>query len=202
MPVTHRVGGALTALLAAAVLLSAAGCAPAAPSDAGAATPPAIAERLDDLDAAVAGWSSAGDLATAQVHAEAARNLIVGPDGHGYGDADGDGSVEGAVDRGLLPGLTGEPGLAQPPTNSCVERDVLGGAWTDPAARWAEVTAVLDAWAPDRNTMPQLASHPQRVVGWATLTVDADSVAQAHEYAGHAQLHVDITRAAYTTCVS
>ncbi len=184
-----------------AVALASAGCAP----DGGAGGAPSvipddIASRLDALDEAVAGWRNADDVGIARKHAEEARNLIVGPDGPAYGDADGDGAVEGASEAGLLPGLGGEAGLAQPPANACVERDVLGGDWDEPQGRWDEFSATLAEWAPGNNTMPQLASHPQRVVGWATLTLDAESLDAAREYAGHAQLHVDITRSAYISC--
>jgi hypothetical protein len=51
----------------------------------------------------------------------------------------------------------------------------------------------IDAWRPDNNTMPTLPSHPMRVVGWATFALDSDSLDEAHEYAGHAKLHVDIS---------
>jgi len=190
----------LTIGVAAAVV----GCAPGggATSDESIGIPPEIAERFDEIDAAVGGWSSAADLAEAQRHAEAARNLVVGPDGPVYGDATADGTVDGATEVGLLPGLTGAAGLAQPPVNACVERDVLGGSWDDPQARWDGFDAVLASWRPDANTMPQLASHPLRVVGWATLTLEADTLDVARGYAGHARLHVDISRSAYDACSS
>lgn len=41
------------------------------------------------------------------------RNLVVGLDGPGNGDADGDRNIGGLSERGLLPGLTGEPGIAR-----------------------------------------------------------------------------------------
>lgn len=187
--------------LIAVIAVAGAACAPAGPtSNESSAVPAEIEARLDAIDEAVAGWRAADDLTTAQRNAEAARNLIVGPDGPGYGDADGDGTVSGAGDIGLLPGLDGEPGLADPPLNDCVERDVLGGDWSDPQARWDEIDVVLAEWAPGNNTMPRLASHPQRVVGWATLTLDTDSPEDAREYAGHAKLHADITRSAYADC--
>lgn len=189
------------AVLVVALALVAAGCASGGGADAGSTPIPVDVEsRLDGLDEAVAGWRTAQDLADAHRNAEAARNLIVGPDGPFYGDADGDGAIEGASDIGLLPGLGGEPGLAQPPVNPCVERDVLGGAWDDPEGRWDEFSATLAEWAPGNNTMPRLPSHPQRVVGWATLTLGSHSLDDAREYAGHAQLHVDITRSAYAAC--
>jgi hypothetical protein len=49
----------------------------------------------------------------------------------------------------------------------------------------------IDDWRPDNNTMPSLASQPMRIVGWATFTLASDSLDEAHEYAGRAQLHVD-----------
>jgi hypothetical protein len=136
----------------------------------------------------------------ARVAAETAANLVVGPNGPGYGDRNDDGTVSGETDAGILPGLDGTPdGVATAlATNACVERDVLGGSWDDPAGRWAEMEQAIDTWRPDSNTMPSLASHPMRVVGWATFTLDTDPAAPdaldlAHEYAGHAALHVAIS---------
>ena len=51
-------------------------------------------------------------------------------------------------------------------------------------------------WTPSFNTMPGLPSHPQRVVGWATFTIESESRAEAHEYAGHAGLHLDASQRA------
>ena len=160
----------------------------------------AVAERIAKLDEAVDLWRSTASIVEAQVAAETAANLVVGPNGPGYGDRNGDGTVDGETGAGLLPGLDSTPaGLANPlADNSCIERDVLGGPWNDPLARWAEMTAAIEAWRPDANTMPTLASHPMRVVGWATFTLDTDPGAQdalelAHEYAGHAALHVAIS---------
>lgn len=155
----------------------------------------AFAERMSTIDDAVAVWRTAPTLAAAQEAAETAANLIVGPNGPGYGDLDGDGVVSGATDAGVLPGLEGTPlGLASPLAgNACIDADVLGGSWDDPQARWGEMLDAIDAWRPGNNTMPTLASHPMRVVGWATFTLDTDSLDEAHEYAGHAKLHVDIS---------
>ena len=165
------------------------------------ATDPALTERLDALDAAVGEWRDAATLPEAKAAAEAVRNLVVGPAGPWYGDADGDGTVAGASDVGLLPGLGGERGLAQAgPVNACVEADVLGGPWDEPLERWDEAAAVYEAWSRTNNTMPTLPSHPQRVVGWAGLALGAESVDEAREYAGHAQLHVDVTRRAVEEC--
>jgi len=154
-----------------------------------------FAERMNAIDEAVAVWRSAPSVELAQEAAEAAANLIVGPNGPGYGDRNGDGVVAGEATGGVLPGLDGTPeGLAIPlAANGCIRRDVLGGPWVDPAAEWGAMLAAIEAWRPDNNTMPTLASHPMRVVGWATFTLGSDSLDEAHEYAGHAKLHVDIS---------
>lgn len=159
-----------------------------------------LTARLAAIEQAVQSWRSADTLAEAQRFAERARNLVVGPDGPYYGDADGDGTVEGASDEGLLPGLTGEPGIAQSASGTCIERDVLGGSWDDAAGRWATLDTAITAWAPNNNTFPALPSHPQRIVGWASLTLATDSLDTAREYAGHAQLHVDVSKAAVAGC--
>ena len=154
-----------------------------------------FAERMDAIDEAVAVWRSAPSVEAAQEAAEAAANLIVGPNGPGYGDRSGDGVVTGETTAGVLPGLDGTPeGLAIPlAANGCVRRDVLGGTWADSGAEWEAMLTAIDAWRPDNNSMPTLPSHPMRVVGWATFTLDSDSLDEAHEYAGHAKLHVDIS---------
>jgi hypothetical protein len=158
----------------------------------------AVADRLADMGDAVERWRAADTLAEAGAAAETAANLVVGPNGPGYGDRDGDGTIGGIRDVGLLPGLDGTPsGLANELADvECVEADVLGGSWDDPAARWDEMLVAIDAWRPTNNTMPSLASHPMRVVGWATFTLGADSLDEAHEYGGHARLHVDVSTAA------
>jgi len=79
-------------------------------------------------------------------------------------------------------------------TNECVAKDVLGGSWEDPPDRWDEMLRAIGDWRPDNNTMPSLASHPMRVVGWATFSQDSDSLEAIHEYAGHAALHVAISQ--------
>ena len=160
----------------------------------------ALAGQLDELGAAVDAWRTADSITAASVAAETAANLVVGPNGPGYGDRNGDGAISGETVAGILPGLDGTPdGVATPlATTACVERDVLGGSWDDPAGRWDEMEQAIDAWRPDSNTMPTLASHPMRVVGWATFTLDTDPAAPdalelAHEYAGHAALHIAIS---------
>jgi len=207
-------GGALIAvpLLLAFILL--AGCGSSGSSSAGAvASRPGaldqasasaggsrLEERLTAIDGAVNHWRTATDLVTAQRAAEEARNLVVGPAGPAYGDADRDGMIEGASDIGLLPGLAGEPGLASAAAGSCVERDVLGGSWADPAARWSILESAIAKWRPSNNTFPALPSHPQRIVGWATLTLATEDLATAREYGGHAHLHIDIAIRAVTGC--
>jgi len=199
------VNRSLVALTVAAPLLLV-GCADAPGTDALSTEATALTERLDAINVAVTQWRSAETLAEAKAGAEAARNFVVGPTGPGYGDVDGDGTIRGENEEGLLPGLTLE-GLAQlSSVASCAEADVLGGSWSDPAARWATAQDAYDAWTPSTNTMPTLPSHPQRIVGWATFTLAldgaaTDSLADAREYAGHAQLHVDVSRAALEPCL-
>lgn len=153
-----------------------------------------LTERMEQIDEMVTEWREAETFDDAAVAAETAANLVVGPNGPGYGDRNGDGAVTGENGAGVLPGLDGTPeGLARPlEANSCVTRDVLGGSWEDPAAEWQAMEAAIEDWRPDNNTMPTLASHPMRIVGWATLTIESDSLDLAHEYGGHAALHVDV----------
>jgi hypothetical protein len=203
----------LTAIALTLVCLLVVGCGGAAATPGSSSPEPAIApspadpgddilERLDAIDAAVSSWRSATDLAAVRAAAEATRNLVVGPDGPGYGDADGDGSIGGVSTIGLLPGSTGEPGLAGPTDGPCVVADVLGGSWAVPASRWATLQAAIDAWSPSDNTFPSLPSHPQRIVGWATLALAGDDLEDAVGYAGHAALHSAIARQAVTACGS
>lgn len=154
--------------------------------------------RLDLVGDAVSEWRSADSIEDAHVLAEVAANLVVGPGGPGYGDRDGDGVIGGEGEAGVLPGLEGSPaGLASAlDGNECVVADVLGGGWDEPGARWETMLRAIDEWRPGRNTMPSLPSHPMRVVGWATFTLASDSLDEAHEYAGHAQLHVNISLSA------
>lgn len=164
------------------------------------ADPGLLEARLTAIDDAVNRWRSATDLATARQSAEEARNLVVGPHGPSYGDADQDGTIAGASGIGLLPGLGGEPGLATAAAGPCVERDVLGGSWADPAARWSILATAIAAWTPSNNTFPALPSHPQRIVGWATHALAATELATALEYGGHAHLHIDVSMRAVSDC--
>jgi len=160
----------------------------------------ALLARVDAIDAAIAEWRGARTLAAAKAGAEKARNLVTGPAGPAYGDVDGDGMIGGEVDAGLLPGLGGEAGLASARPNPCVIADVLGGDFAEASVRWATMDRAIANWRADNNTFPSLPSHPQRIVGWATLTLQRANLAQAQNYAGHAQLHADRTRAAVTRC--
>ncbi|MBA3512428.1 hypothetical protein [Sphingomonas sp.] len=159
-----------------------------------------LATRLAFLDQAVTRWQEAPTLRVAHEAAEEARNLVVGATGPFYGDANGDGKISGANSVGVLPGLKGEAGLADPDENSCVVADVLGGRWSDPAMRWSRLQGAIASWTPAKNTFPSLPSHPQRVVGWASLTLQSNRLADAHEYASHARLHADISLRALHNC--
>ena len=160
----------------------------------------AARERLNQIAVHVSAWRDAPNLAEAKRHAEAARNLVVGPAGPHYGDADRDGKVSGANAVGLLPGMRDSAALAIPSANVCIARDLLGGNWGNPARRWAILEAKIAAWRPDNNTFPTLPSHAQRIVGWATLTLRSFDVATARGYAAHAKLHVDVSRTAVNRC--
>jgi hypothetical protein len=161
-----------------------------------------VQARMDEIAGQVSAWRDAPDLATATTAAEAAANLVVGPGGPGYGDRNGDGIMSGETDTGLLPGLDGTPEgllIAGIGDIACLQPDVLGGEWDDPSARWAELTTAIAEWSPTNNTFPSLASHPMRIVGWATLTQTA-TLDDAHEYAGHAALHVNVADTAIAGC--
>lgn len=184
---------ALSLTLALAVVATACGGDDDAEPDSAEVEQVSLRERLTTIDDAVSVWAEADSIETAHAAAEAASNLVVGAIGPGYGDLDANGVVDGETEIGILPSVDGDPaGLALPlADNECVVADVLGGAWDDPGARWTEMINAIDDWRPDNNTMPSLASHPMRIVGWATFTLASDSIDEAHEYAGHAQLHVD-----------
>lgn len=179
-------------------MMAAAGCGGDDASSAAGAATGARAEALEraaEIEAAVERWGGAESLPAARAAAEDARNLVTGPGVRGAGDGDADGEVE-RVPVGLLPGEDGSPGIASPIAGTCVERDVLGGSWERPREHWAELWTRVRVWEPANNRFPELPSHAQRVVGWATLALAAGSDAEAREYAGHAALHAGIvTRA-------
>jgi len=164
------------------------------------ALPDTLGSRLAALDVAVTRWQRAPDLRQAHKAAEEARNLIVGPAGPFYGDANRDGKVSGVVAFGMLPGLRGEASLARQTDGPCVVAHILGGSWRDPAGRWAILEQAISRWTPTRNTFPSLPSHIQRVVGWASLTLNSRSLANAREYAKHARLHVNIANQSANDC--
>lgn len=159
-----------------------------------------LGPRLAAIQTAIGRWQRASSLAAARSAAEEARNLVVGASGPYYGDSDRNGVIGGANTRGLLPGLRGEDAVAQPENGYCVVRDILGGSWADPPKRWAILDAAIKTWAPSRNTFPNLPSHPQRVVGWASLALSTDSLKTAKEYGGHARLHIDVSSRAISQC--
>lgn len=195
---------ALGALLCVALALGAYGCGsddddPAGVSLGAAATAAqgtdgerlAAIERSIAVEDAVTQWSRAASVVEAKAAAEEARNLITGPTVAGAGDADRDGRVA-TVRVGLLPGDDGSLGLASAVHGACVSRAVLGGSWEHPAARWAQLLTRIDEWSASNNRFPELPSHAQRTVGWATLTLDAATIEEAREYAGHAGGHAAI----------
>jgi len=174
-----------------------------APAPAPSAEPPrreSLSERVAAVDAAVGRWRTAGDLPAARRAAEEARNLIGGPAGPMFGDADGDGVIAGQRADGLLPGVGGEPGLASGSSSACVERDVFGGDWSDPAGRWAILARAIAKWSPGNNSFPALPSHPQRIMGWATLALATDNLVTAREFGRHAQIHADVSSRAVRGC--
>ena len=154
---------------------------------------------MSEVQSALDRWRDAQDVETAHDAAETVSNLVTGPGVDLYGDADGDGTVRGEVDEGLLPGQDGETSLGLP-LAGCAGPDLLGGDWDDPAGRWADLTGRIAAWSPTANSLPELASHAQRTVGWAQLTLMSEDLSAAREFSGHAQLHVDAVRAAIAEC--
>lgn len=165
-----------------------------------------LEEGLQSLAEYVDEWESAPSLEAARAAAEGAANIVVGPDGAGYGDRDGDGNIRGSTDVGLLPGGNAEArGLAldavEAGARECVRREVLGGSWDDPAARWMDLERATRAWQPGDN-MSQLDSSVQRVAGWALVTLEADTVEQAEQYAGSASSSVADAQRALFDCRS
>ncbi len=59
-----------------------------------------------------------------------------------------------------------------------------------------EAAARFDEADDARRARETLSRDPMRIVGWATFTLGSDSLDEAHEYAGHAKLHVDIALSA------
>ncbi len=155
-----------------------------------------VLERVEQVQQQVDLWRDASTLDGAQAAAAQARLLITGPDVAGLASPAG---IRADVDEGLLPDDSDGPGLASSVAD-CAGPDLLGGSWDDQAQRWTILRTAIDEWGPDNNTFPSLPSHPQRVVGWATLTLGTTSLDRAHEYSGHAQLHVDAARDALADC--
>ena len=192
-PLTRRAPRSI--VIAIALLAAVAGCgADREPDPAPSAPAPSAAQRTavqraDAIVAAVSRWASASTLAGAQAAAARARGLITGTGVSAFPAA---GAARVSV--GLLPSDDGAPGLASDLDGRCVQRDVLGGSWAAPRARWSRLSARIAAWRPDNNTFPELPSHAQRVVGWATLTLRSRSLEDAIGYAGHATGHARVVR--------
>lgn len=156
--------------------------------------------RVQQIQTAIDQWQEARDIGLAKQAAETARNLVVGRAGPHYGDGDGDGKVSGATALGLLPGLAGEEGIARAGMNKCIDRDVRGGDWSDPIARWALLDQAISSWSKTNNPFPTLPSHAQRIVGWATLTLRTDSLEEAKVLGGHAKIHGNRITGALDAC--
>ena len=144
--------------------------------------------RADAIAGAVRHWARATTIAGAHAAAAQARALVTGPNVSAFP------STRSNVTVGLLPSDDGAPGLATPVATGCVVVSVLGGSWTQPRKRWSDLAERIKRWRPDHNTFPQLPSHAQRVVGWATLTLDTGALSEAIEYAGHATGHAGVVR--------
>lgn len=72
---------------------------------------PATTEGTQSTTVTESDSPTSGDVDEAT--AETAANLVVGPNGPGYGDRDGDGEVGGSTSRGVLPGIDGSPPWAR-----------------------------------------------------------------------------------------
>lgn len=184
----------LTLTLVVAALTSLTGCGAGGSSDPSPTSRSAAQQtalvRADAIVAAVDDWARASTLPDALAAAARARRLITGPGVSAFPAS----ATAGPARVGLLPADDGTPGLASRLASGCVERNVLAGSWARPRARWSALAARIKAWRPDNNTFPQLPSHAQRVVGWATLALDAESLADVTEYAGHAAGHARVVR--------
>lgn len=129
------------------------------------ATDSALVDRTDDIEAAIESWRGASTIADAHAAAEQARNLVVGPNGPEYADADGNGRIDGGSQIGMLAGLAGEVGLAQtPPVNACVTADVLADAWDDPQARWGQALNAVHDWSAINQHVPVAGKPPAKGV--------------------------------------
>ena len=149
--------------------------------------------RADEVVLAVDRWARAQTLSSARSAAARAGLLVTGPNVAAFQMPGADADAA-RVSTGLLPGDDGSRGLASALATGCVEADVLGGSWANPRERWRELTRRIEDWRPDNNTFPKLRSHAQRVVGWATLTLNTSSLADAVEYSGHAAGHARVVR--------
>ncbi len=180
------------------------------PLDSTAVTAPApqvtaLDQRLEDLAESVSVWSGASSAADAHTAAESAANLIVGPFGPGYGDRDGDGTTLGTRKSGLLPGLEGRPrGVAMSAraagASRCVTDEVLGGDWSNAGQRWQELARAIDGWTTTDDTLADLPSLAQRVVGLATLALGSDDAEVIQRHGSAAAMYVEAMRDADESC--
>lgn len=144
----------------------------------------ASAERADQAMREIATTSPIDDAhATSARLAEILRQLL---------PSDTDGPPDGPI-AALITGS----GAAAAELDSVA----LGGlaTWSRPRERYDQWRAVLAAWRPDRNTMPQLPSHLLRALGWATLVARSDDLSAARGLASahgviHTGLVLDATR--------
>lgn len=138
----------------------------------------AVAEQADRAMREIATAGSIGDAHAAAARlAELLRQLL---------PADTDGPPDG-----LVAALVTRTGAAAAELDSVA----LGGlaTWSRPRDRYRQWRAVLAAWRPDRNTMPQLPSHLLRSLGWAALVARSDDLGIARGLASdHGVIHTGL----------
>lgn len=188
------------------VLASLSACAtPARPADSSAAIPTGTAPASAGAVVATAACVPAADVVLAADRADRAMRDIATSASIGAAHASAD-LLERLI-RDLLPRDTDGP--ADGPLASLIQRTgpaaseldqvALGGlqAWTRPGDRFDQWRAVVAAWRPDRNTMPELPSHLLRALGWATLVGRTDDLGTARGLAGiHGVIHTGLVLAA------
>lgn len=143
-----------------------------------------VVRSAEAADRAMREIASSGSLADAHAAAErlaaALRELL---------PADNDGPPDG-----IVVALVKRAG----PAAGELDRDALGGlaTWARPRERYDQWRAVLAAWRPDRNTMPELPSHLLRTLGWASLVLRSDDLTTARALASvHGIIHTGLVLA-------
>ena len=159
---------------------------PVATASAPATVPPCVsapaivasAERADQAMREIATTNSIGDAHAAAARlAELLRQLL---------PSDTDGPPDGPIAA-----LITRSGAAAAELDTVA----LGGlaTWSRPRERYDQWRAVLAAWRPDRNTMPQLPSHLLRALGWVTLVARSDDLGAARGLASaHGVIHTGL----------